>query len=1050
MVDNKTQTYRDLLKSGMSPTEIRKQVISQRKGTAVRAAERKAAKQVRQQKFGTIQQAKQFFGKVPKNVLRRTKGFGAIQQRHQQNISQAQKLSEEIEQQQLQELQRLKERVKQAREQDDDDDEDDYEDEISERKAYYKEYKKGLQQGQKALAEGKLLSIDEIKKFARKRANIAERNERAENRAREARREARESFEESFKEKTGVSYDVFSKRYSPGVQADILTRAKMKETGLSKQQAQEKLIDEGTLKVEKIPAQKQEAIIEEQKIGSPGVTASQQLDVEKALRARIAGETESKDLFSQKTVVSDGLGIFPRISGRVVSGVDSTTLDDNIPSDFTSGFGEGFSQATKQTAKDFGMTEAADIDIRTQPFITKRIVDTTDEGIPITETVVVDPTGIGKQKERLATPKERKILREQETALRLGETASTEDISFGEKKRQFKEKIETGLGVDLDATTNLQNIISESREKTKELKPESFGGKVGRAGGALVLGGAASAAGTLRFGEQLLFTPVETSKGIVKGVGKIVQAPGIIVSEAKMLGRTAVEEPFFAAGFVGSEITQDILLGKGIIKSGKIARKAGTRISPKFRKFDDLADIKTSRGVIDLEAGGTVKQLETPLSKQVNLAGQKVDAVSAARDLFGTVRKRKIKIDKPLPTPDAPDLERAFFADPAGRIRPSRLGLGQKEAGLSDIFSGDITFKRVKPQAIVFPQTIVEKFPKRLQSIQKKLKAGKTLTPGEKADLLKFQLTPSGEFKPVGFLSKEPEITLAPGEIIKRKGVVGRTIVEGEAVPIIEADVVKATKETTELLAKQRAGRLSNVQQRQLTKNLARESGFPSSSFEVSTSARVSPATPISSGISSFPKPSEKTTSIRVNRNFEIPSQPSGIPSRTQRVVSSPGLSRTFEVSSAVASPPPSQPTISKKAISPAISSPPPSSPPIGRLEIIPGEKPKPKPRLRKKKVRKKKIKRKDEFLEPELLPQGFTAAQLGGRRKRITEAQARKLARSPGRAIGIRGAYEIVSNKPRRKTPKKRTSKKKKNLKGKKTRNNKYELTGLTFEIPN
>src|SRR5690606_23425215 len=120
---------------------------------------------------------------------------------------------------------------------------------------------------------------------------------------------------------------------------------------------------------------------------------------------------------------------------------------------------------------------------------------------------------------------------------------------------------------------------------------------------------------------------------------------------------------------------------------------------------------------------------------------------------------------------------------------PSRLGITkQNEGSLLDIFSKDATFKKPKPQILLFDDVKIQNLPPQLRSVKAKLTRGKSLTKAEADALLEFQLKKSGKFKPVGFLSRESEITLAPGEIIKRKKKVGVTIVNGRRVPIVRAE----------------------------------------------------------------------------------------------------------------------------------------------------------------------------------------------------------------------------------------------------------------------
>ncbi len=337
------------------------------------------------------------------------------------------------------------------------------------------------------------------------------------------------------------------------------------------------------------------------------------------------------------------------------------------------------------------------------------------------------------------------------------------------------------------------------------------------------IGAGTSVLGTLEFGQELVDKPITTIKETVIGIGTIGKKFFTGQLDLSGVSRTIKQEPSFALGFLGAEVGQDILFGKAVKTVGDIVDVGRTRLSPKFTPvIDDVIKIRKGEGFFDIKLTGGLSTIDEPLSLQAKLAGQRVTGVSGARDLFGTIRKRTITVDKPLPFPDAPPLERAFFADPRGRLRVSRLGILEdvKGASLSDILSGDITFKRRRPQAIVFPDVKVADFPKDLSDIGKKLRAGKELTPSEQARLLKFQLTPTGEFKPIGFLSKEPEIVLAPTEILKRDELLGVTIIKGKRVEIIGARIGGASEELAKL---QRKTQLTTKESQRLQTLLVRE-----------------------------------------------------------------------------------------------------------------------------------------------------------------------------------------------------------------------------------
>ena len=299
--------------------------------------------------------------------------------------------------------------------------------------------------------------------------------------------------------------------------------------------------------------------------------------------------------------------------------------------------------------------------------------------------------------------------------------------------------------------------------------------------------------------------------------------------------------------------------GKATKLLGKIGSKASTRLSSKFVgiKKGVMTIPSTTKGRnIKITVGGTVKKISEPLSKQAQLAGKKVTAVSAQADRLVNIIKTKRIVRKPIPgeatfskpikellkkfddgtitknelvklESQVPILERSFFADPRGRFRPSRLGVGkQKEASLLDYLSGDVTFKTSKPQILVFEDVKIQKFPKTLRDVEKALKSGKTLTESQTKRLLKFQQEKTGKFKPIGALTKEPEITLAPGEVIKKVKKVAVTLVDGKKVEIVQAKVIKASKTTANLVKKSKSGKITAKELKELSKRLQKETGF--------------------------------------------------------------------------------------------------------------------------------------------------------------------------------------------------------------------------------
>ena len=286
-------------------------------------------------------------------------------------------------------------------------------------------------------------------------------------------------------------------------------------------------------------------------------------------------------------------------------------------------------------------------------------------------------------------------------------------------------------------------------------------------------------------------------------------------------------------------------------------RKAG-----QFKRFTkDPGLILKSQSV---ESGGK------PLSKQIELAGKEITAVNTAKEQLTSWLKRKQIIRKPIPGEDdfpnsiktilnkfdngrkltssefarvnkwlqkniAPNitlLERSLYLDPEKGVRISRLGIDKtRTATLRDILRGNFRlFDRQKPQVLIFENVKVAKFPKTLKDIEAKLKAGKQLTTKETNRLIAWQIkTGSGKFKPIGSTiyrgGIELEVTLAPGEVIKRIKQIGFTFIEGKKVNFVTAEVWKPTKALLEKINKAKEGKLTNKQIKALEKSLSKKLG---------------------------------------------------------------------------------------------------------------------------------------------------------------------------------------------------------------------------------
>lgn len=504
------------------------------------------------------------------------------------------------------------------------------------------------------------------------------------------------------------------------------------------------------------------------------------------------------------------------------------------------------------------------------------------------------------------------------TGMRGGLLFATPEGGTVEVKRTFKKGVETrevfrGPGITTDKLPLIDPLVEVPvKRPTKPLEKLLFKVKTKRGlleaerrrgvppvraqvtGAQLTgLGLGASVISQLQFASEFIKNPARTVKETFRGLTN----PNLGAS----IGQALTQSPSFSVGLGIGEVAGAKAGATGFAKISPQVTKVVTKISPKFRPIEKLSTGKEviripskTGGDINIEIGGSVSQLSEPLQEQVRLAGKRVVAVSAQRDLFGTVRRRKIDINKPIPGEEnlkkstlsdlkkfrqgklpeeqiiplsqnivketqgaANLLETSFFADPRGRLRPSRLGLANNDANLLDFLAGDITFKRSKPQALFFEDVQIAKFPSNLRNIEKKLKEGIALTPTEQQRLLKFQLTPTGEFKPIGFLSKEPEIILAKGEVIKRTGNSAVTLINGKRVNIIRTEIIKDSK-LSNLLKKAAIGEATPNE----LKILKKGTGVDVSSI-LKKAKFVSPTGLVTTGISKIARlrPSSRTLS---------------------------------------------------------------------------------------------------------------------------------------------------------------------------------------------
>ena len=371
-------------------------------------------------------------------------------------------------------------------------------------------------------------------------------------------------------------------------------------------------------------------------------------------------------------------------------------------------------------------------------------------------------------------------------------------------------------------------------------------------------------------------TAVGTAKGIVglpsfanavrKNPAILKRLPSAISQAGKDFGTLLRISPTSALVKIGANIYMIKVTDAGFRALGRLSSSAFVRLNPKFvgvLKAGQKIVVKTGKGkkvklqVVSKIPGQTI-------AKQIGLSGKKVKvAVSTQADsLLGLIRRSKT-LSKPLGIQKALGktasrllkqydkgarlstkqikfldnaikkagskglLERAFFADPTGKIRPSRLGIIKpKKLKLIDYLTSDFTFKKARPQILLFENAVIEKFPKAIKVIAKKLSRGQSITPDEASRLLQFQLKNTGKFKPLGFASKESEIVLGAGSVIKRVKKVGVTRINGVNIPIIKVRIAKLPKSLKNALDKFKSGKLTTAEIKKLDNALSKSTGF--------------------------------------------------------------------------------------------------------------------------------------------------------------------------------------------------------------------------------
>lgn len=289
--------------------------------------------------------------------------------------------------------------------------------------------------------------------------------------------------------------------------------------------------------------------------------------------------------------------------------------------------------------------------------------------------------------------------------------------------------------------------------------------------------------------------------GDVAELGKNVYTAITNPKETATAFATQVKEnPFTTAG----SIAFDVVATKGAVKVLSTARTFGvaqvTKLSPRYTpttkgggRFGTFASMGEEIKVV-----GGVSDTATSLRNQAKIAGTTPKVLTSGQEGFFKFPGRELVKLKPRP---GDPIGQGFFVTPTNQLRTSRMGLQVSEAVEEASLSlRNIKFGVTKPQAVIFRNTPVESLPK---DIFNNLARGKGLTGSQKSSLLKQQITPSGQFKPIGYLSRELEATVPPGQSILKTGKsgvtvinTGKTIFSERRVPIIEAELLPSKGST--------------------------------------------------------------------------------------------------------------------------------------------------------------------------------------------------------------------------------------------------------------
>lgn len=316
---------------------------------------------------------------------------------------------------------------------------------------------------------------------------------------------------------------------------------------------------------------------------------------------------------------------------------------------------------------------------------------------------------------------------------------------------------------------------------------------------------------------------INTVKVVTQGGKKVVQVKkqgGLLTGKATRGNRKAGSVLEFEVGGVK----------EGAESLSKAASRAGTKARAVSAQADEI--LRFEKSFVNRLRKRTVVRKPLPLDVEAGLSKRTLELLQKfdknklnfkqVIQLNKQIRKESLKIKgvKGVQPKGIDLLERSTYFDPERLLRSSRLAVDSaKEGRFRDLLRPILKNKRTrgnlrggrdafeakaklfagrtaKPN-ILFVEEMIEVFPKTkaMQKIKRKLKANKPLNKDELARLTNFQVTPSGQLKPIGSTTFaggiEREVTAAAGDIIKFKKKIATLSYKGKRIPIYEVKIVK-------------------------------------------------------------------------------------------------------------------------------------------------------------------------------------------------------------------------------------------------------------------